>query len=253
MFKYALVKKPAKSIEKGITTADLGKPIYELACIQHEKYRDTLIKCGLELIVLEPSEKFPDSVFVEDTVVAAGDTLIVSNPGAISRRKEPEYIIKPLEGYFRHIERISGSARIEGGDVMLTENIFYVGITGRTNLEGAEQFAKAVSNAGFDCRFVKLNEFLHLKTGVSYVGDNRILVTGELVENSLFKDFEKIIIPENESYSANSIRVNEYIIIPEGFKTVKNKLEKFGYKTISVNTSEFRKIDGGLSCLSVRF
>ena len=136
---------------------------------------------------------------------------------------------------------------------MLTENIFYVGITGRTNLEGAEQFAKAVSNAGFDCRFVKLNEFLHLKTGVSYVGDNRILVTGELVENSLFKDFEKIIIPENESYSANSIRVNEYILIPEGFKTVKNKLEKFGYKTISVNTSEFRKIDGGLSCLSVRF
>jgi len=100
---------------------------------------------------------------------------------------------------------------------------------------------------------VPLNKMLHLKSGVSYLENNNLLVCGEFIENKVFESFNRIIVEKDESYAANSLWINEYVLVPEGFPKTREKIEKAGYKTITLDVSEFRKVDGGLSCLSLRF
>jgi len=256
MFKNVIVRRPGKSLTEGITSApELGKPNYELALKQHDNYIEALKTCGVQVTVLDALEEFPDSCFVEDTAVLTRECAIITNPGALSRKRESSYMVDTIKKFYSEdkIEYIKTPGTLEGGDVMMVGNHFYVGLSARTNKEGIKQFIEILNKHGLTGSEVPLKEVLHLKTGVNYIENNNMLVSGEFINKEEFKSYNKIIIPENEAYAANCIWVNDYVIVPEGYPTVEEAIKNAGYKVILVDTSEYKKLDGGLSCLSLRF
>ena len=256
MFHHVLVRRPCPAVCEGITSApELGRPDYEKALRQHDAYIEALRRCGVEVTVLDALPEFPDSCFVEDTAVLTPNCAIISKPGAPSRPKEPAYIVDAVKRFYpdSRIEYITAPGTMEGGDVMMVGNHFYIGLSARTNEEGCRQFLAALEKHGHTGSVVPLEKVLHLKTGLAYLEDNNLLVAGEFCDKEEFARFNKIEISPGESYSANCIWVNGTVLVPAGYPAAKAAIEKAGYPVIEVDTSEFRKIDGGLSCLSLRF
>jgi dimethylargininase len=252
MFTEAIVRAVPETIEAGITSADLGKPDYEKAREQHDRYVGALEKCGLEVTVLEADERHPDSVFIEDTAVVTDRCAIVAHPGAASRRGEVPEVEVVLSGLYENVERIASPGTLDGGDVLQVGNHFYVGLTRRTNREGAGQLAEILRGHGFGASFVGVHRFLHLKTGVAHLGGKDLLVAGELVARDEFDGFDEIIVTPEEEYCANCIRVNSHVLVPAGCEKTREEIARRGYDVIELEMSEFQKLDGGLSCLSLR-
>lgn len=253
MFKRIIVRKPCANMINGISNADLGKPDFQKAFLQHNNYIELMRSCNVEATIIEADEKYPDSTFVEDTAVLAEKIAVVTNPGAESRKGEEEEILLQLKKFYNNIELIKQPGTCEGGDVMRVRDHFYIGLSERTNPEGAEQLITILGKYGYTGSSVEMSEMLHLKTGLSYLENNNLLVAGEFIDHPEFKDFNKIIIPEEENYAANSIWVNGTVIVPAGYPRTEKLIKDAGYETKTIDISEFRKLDGGLSCLSLRF
>ena len=237
----------------GITSASLGKPDYELALKQHDSYIAALEKCGLNVKVLAADENFPDSTFIEDAALCTRARAVITNPGAPSRRGETAGMKEVLSGFYNIIEEIRSPGTLEAGDVMMAGDHYYIGLSARTNNEGADQLIAILNKYGMTGSKIPLKEMLHLKTGLSYLENNNLLIYGEFLREREFDKFNKIIVEEEESYSANSVWINGRVLVPAGFKGTAKKVERAGYEVIEVDVSEFRKLDGGLSCLSLRF
>ena len=255
-FKHTIVKRPARSMTQGITSApELGQPDYDLACKQHDAYIEALKLCGVDVLVLPADEAYPDSCFVEDPAVVTRCCAIIANPGAPSRNGEKVAIEEALRKFFPddQIEHIVAPGTLDGGDVMMVGDHFYAGRSERTNEEGIRQFIAILEKHGLTGSEVTLEKVLHLKTGVNYIENNKMLVSGEFVTKPEFNVYERIEIPEEEAYAANCIWVNGTVIVPEGYPAVLAAVQGAGYPTLTVDTSEYRKLDGGLSCLSLRF
>ena len=253
MFTKAIVRTPSKSIVKGISTADLGIPDYSKALEQHKNYIEALKSCGLEVVCLEADEEFPDSTFVEDVALLTRHCAVITNPGAESRKKEVALIKPVIKSYYSIVEAIDSPATLEAGDIMMVGDLFYIGLSERTNQLGAERLISILEKYQLTGSIVNFKEVLHLKTGVSYLENNNLLACGEFLSSPEFKDFNIIEVPQAEAYAANSVWINDYVLTPKGFHTTKRLIESAGYKTIEVDVSEFQKVDGGLSCLSLRF
>lgn len=252
-FTHVIVKKPSKSYVEGLTTSDLGKPDYEQALVQHDHYIKALKKCGVDVTILPADEAFPDSTFVEDTAVISERCAVITNPGAASRRDEIIAMENELSKRFDTLEHIHSPGTLEGGDVLQINDHFYIGISDRTNEEGAKQLKEILEKHDYVATIVSLEEFFHLKTGLSYLNNGDLVVAGEFIDHEVFKDFNKIVVEDDEIYAANCIHVNDYVIIPKGFDNTKKKITEAGYQVIELEMSEFQKQDGGLSCLSLRF
>ena len=253
MFKNAIVRKPSPEIIDGLTSASLGKPNYSKALDQHEKYVDALIGCGLEVKILEADSRFPDSVFVEDVALCTSGCAIVTNPGAPSRNGEKLEMEAVLQSFYKHIEAIEAPGTLDAGDVMMVGKHFYIGLSQRTNAPGADQLIGILKRYGMTGSAVPLYEMLHLKSGLSYLEQNNLLISGEFINHHAFADFQKIEVDPDEGYAANSLWINSTVLVPEGYPKTREKIEQAGYKTKVLDVSEFRKLDGGLSCLSLRF
>jgi dimethylargininase len=253
MFTNVIVKTPGESYLNGLTTSNLGKPVFDKLLEQHKDYVEALVKCGVKVTHLPASEEFPDSTFVEDTAVLTPDFAVITNPGADSRNGEIKEIEATLKGFYKKFLYIEAPGTLDGGDILQAENHFYIGISERTNEEGALQLKDIFEKEGYKATIIPLKEFFHLKTGIAYLGDNRMVVAGEFVDHPAFDSYDKIVISKEDEYSANCIRVNNYVIIPKGYEETKSKLNEAGYETIELDMSEVRKHDGGLSCLSLRF
>ena len=255
-FTHVIVRRPCRAMTEGITSGIYpGKPDYELALRQHDAYIEALKKCGVDVTVLPADENFPDSCFVEDPAVLTEKCAIITNPGTDSRNGEKVSIEEAVRAFYPDdkIEHITAPGTLEGGDVMMCGNHFFVGRSGRTNVEGIRQFTEILEKYGYTCSEVKLEEVLHLKTGVNYLENNNMLVSGEFTDKPEFASYNKVVIPEEEAYAANCIWMNDTVIVPEGYPAVLAAVKAMGYETITVDTSEYRKLDGGLSCLSLRF
>jgi dimethylargininase len=253
MFKQAIVRRPCPAIVDGLTSSDLGKPDYDLAMKQHLQYMKALMSCGLNITILDPDNDYPDSTFVEDTALLTPKCAIITNPGAPSRKGETKEIASLLSGHFEDIETINAPGTVDAGDIMMVGSHYFIGLSDRTNNEGANQVIAILEKYGMSGSQVPLSKVLHLKTGISYLENNTFLAAGEFIDHPDFKSFNILTVDEDEIYAANSIWVNERVIMPAGYPKTKKKLEHAGYKILPVNTSEFRKIDGGVSCLSLRF
>ncbi len=253
MYTKAIVWTPCKNMIEGLTTANLGIPNPENALKQHEAYIEALQECGLDVIVLPPDEDFPDSTFVEDTAVLTPQCAIICHPGAPSRRGEIVSMRPALERFFNIIEQIESPGTVDGGDVLKVGDHYYIGISGRTNLDGAKQLGSILKKYGMSSTMVPLKKVLHLKSGVAYLENNNLVVTGEFIHQPAFNDFHRIIVDDEESYAANCVWINGTVLIASGFPKIKKKVGLAGYRIIELDVSEFRKLDGGLSCLSLRF
>jgi dimethylargininase len=251
-FARAIVRAVPETLAAGIASVDLGTPDYDKARDQHDRYAEALEKCGLEVTALTADERYPDSVFVEDTALVTDRCAIVARPGAERRRGEVREVEEALYVLYENVERIAGPGTLDGGDVLHVGDHFYVGLTQRTNREGAEQLAEILRRYGFGASFVGLRRFLHLKTGVAYLGGDDLVVAGELVAKEEFGAFNRIVVPPEEEYGANCIRVNDRVLVAAGHETTAERIVERGYTVIELEMSEFRKVDGGLSCLSLR-
>lgn len=253
MFKHAIVRKPCPEMIHGLSEASLGLPDYKLALNQHAEYVEALKTCGLKVLVLEADPHYPDSTFVEDVALCTSDFAIITNPGAPSRNGEKVEMKSILSSFYKRIESIEAPGTLDAGDVMQTGRHFYIGISERTNHEGADQLLSFLEKYGRSGEKVPLSKMLHLKSGVSYLEKNNMLVSGEFIAHPSFKNFNTLKVDPREAYAANSLWINHWVLVPEGFPLTREIIERNGYKTRVVDVSEFQKLDGGLSCLSLRF
>jgi len=252
-FGNAIVRLPSASIINGLTSASLGEPDYFLALEQHKCYVEALRNAGLDVKVLTENDMYPDSTFIEDVALCAKGFAVITRPGAESRRGETDDIRQVLEEYYGTIEEIKYPGTLEAGDVMMTGNHFFIGISNRTNINGAEQLIRILQKYGMTGSTIRLDKLLHLKSGASYLENNNLLVCGELESCRDLERFNRIIVDPKESYAANSLWINETVLVPAGFPETGSKIRKAGYRTVTLDVSEFQKVDGGLSCLSLRF
>jgi dimethylargininase len=286
MFTRAIVRTPGPNFAEGLTTAELGQPEYQLALQQHEAYCAALEQCGLSLIRLEPDPDYPDSTFVEDVAVLAGalpdgratasSAAILTRPGAPSRAGEVESIRKPLAEFFPQVFEIEAPGTLDGGDICQAGAHFFVGVSERTNEAGASQLGEFLQQAGYASTLIDIRRsapaaaatgsipksvpgaiatgsLLHLKSGIAYLGDNRLAMIESLAGLNEFLGYDLVLVDQAESYAANCIKVNNHVLIANGYPNFAAKLRGLGYQTIALNVSEFQKMDGGLSCLSLRF
>ena len=255
-FERAIVRPPGTTFADGLTTAGLGPPDPQLALAQHEAYVRALETCGLSVTRLPADDRFPDSTFVEDTAVLARGLAVLCRPGAPSRAGEVDAIRPALLEHYSELEIIEAPGHVDGGDICDADGHFLIGISARTNPEGAAQLAARLERRGYTSATIDIrdrDDILHRKSGLSALGDNRLAVIEPLADHPALEQFEHILVPQAEAYAANCIRVNDRVLIPAGFPRLCTRLRDLGYAVVEVEMSEFRKMDGGLSCLSLRF
>jgi dimethylargininase len=252
----AIVRPPCPNFSAGLTSVDLGIPDHAGALRQHEAYCAALERCGLALTRLEPDERFPDSTFVEDTAVITPRCAILTRPGATSRLEEVSRIGATLAQFYPSQESIRAPGTVDGGDICEAGKHFFIGISQRTNEAGARQLAELLASQDFSSSFVDIRGIaglLHLKSGLTYLGDRRLVVIDALANREEFHGYDLVRLNCGDEYAANSVRVNDQILVAAGFPAFEKKLIDLGYQTIALEMSEFQKMDGGLSCLSLRF
>jgi dimethylargininase len=234
-----------------LTTSDLGPPDFERMLAQHREYVRILGSLGIEIIMLDADEHYPDACFVEDTAVVTPDVAVVTRPGAVPRRGE-EAAVEPRLAALRSVARIEAPGTVDGGDILVMGERVLIGLSERTNEEGAGQLSRILEVYGMQCTTLDAGEGLHLKSSINALGDYRLLVTPEFSELPELSTFERVVIPADENYAGNSLWVNDHVLVPAGFPATRDLIEKLGTKTVETDVSEFRKMDGGLTCLSIR-
>jgi len=252
-FTKAIVRQPGKSIISGLSESSQELPVYEKALEQHQSYVQTLQGCGLEVVVLDPLEQYPDSTFVEDVAVLTPACAIITAPGTQIRAEEIYAIKATLENLFPRIESIIAPGTLEGGDVMQIGSHYYIGLSARTNQEGARQLIAILEKYGMTGSTIPVHNFLHLKTGVTWVGDNILVVESGFSGAAELQKYTMIPVDKDERGAANCIRLGNNIMMPAGYPKTKQRLSATGAIIIEVDISEYAKIDGGLTCLSLRF
>ncbi|MGB8328428.1 MAG: arginine deiminase family protein [Steroidobacteraceae bacterium] len=256
-FRSAIVRIPGPAFAAGLTTsAAQGRPDLGKALEQHDDYCEALLACGVEVTALPPDERFPDSVFVEDTAVVAVRVAVLTRPGAPSRVGEVPEVAAALRQFRPELEQIEPPGTVDGGDVCQADDHFFIGLSRRTNEVGATQLATILARHGYAASMVDIRghqTLLHLKSGLAYLGDRRFAIASEVPRTAALADYEMVEVDAAETYAANCVRVNGIVLVAAGYPKLTARLVEFGLAVRHVEVSEFRKMDGGLSCLSLRF
>ncbi len=255
-FTRAIVRTPSANFASGITTSREGAPDVALALVQHAAYCAALRSLGLALTLLPADPEHPDSTFVEDTAIVTPHAAMLTRPGAASRAGEVLAMRGVLADCLPVRGEILAPGTVDGGDICETDQGVLIGITARTNEAGARQLAAMLSDLGHRSLLVDVRGIpglLHLKTGISYLGEGRLAIAAGLPPIPAFDRYECIPLRPEEAYAANCVRINRRVLIAAGYPHFAARLEQLGYDPMPLEMSEFRKMDGGLSCLSLRF
>jgi dimethylargininase len=256
MFRRAIVRPPAANFADGLTTVDLGTPDVAKALEEHEAYCRALADCGLALTRLPADPRHPDSTFVEDAAVLTPRGAILTRPGAVSREGEVAGIAGALAPFFPAPRRIEAPGTLDGGDVCEAGTHWFIGISQRTNAEGARQLARFLADDGLSSSLVDIrgvSGILHLKSGIAWLSGRRLVVIDSLAADPAFAGWEFVRVDPAEDYAANCVVVNDAVLFAKGFPRLERRLGELGYRPLVLDMSEFQKMDGGLSCLSLRF
>ncbi|MGD0631140.1 MAG: arginine deiminase family protein [Terracidiphilus sp.] len=256
MFTRAIVRIPGSNFDAGLTTAEFGAPLFDLVLQQHRRYCEALSECGLALTVLEADLRFPDSTFVEDAAILTARGAVLTRPGAVSRAGEVDAIRPAILSFFPSPPSIEAPGTVDGGDICEAGEHFFIGLSHRTNEEGARQLAAHLAGFGYTSSTIDvrpMTSILHLKSGIAYIGDKTLVVMEEMAENERFRGFELISVSADGRYAANCVRVNDRVLVAAGFPALTAELGARGFSPLALEMSEFQKMDGGLSCLSLRF
>ena len=219
---------------------------------QHRRYEELLAELGCELHHLPPEPELPDSVFVEDTAVVLDELAVISRPGAESRRAETASVAEALKPY-RKLSHIQAPGTLDGGDVLRIGKTLYVGLSNRSNLEGIEQLQRIVIAFGYSVNAVRLRDCLHLKSAVTQVAKDTLLINRQWVNSAVFGSMRLINVDESEPFAANAVRIGDTLIYAEAFPETLGRLKKQGLRIRTVDASELAKAEGGVTCCSLIF
>jgi dimethylargininase len=256
MLTHALLRLPGENLAAGLSQSGEGAPDVERALEQHQRYCEALSDAGFSLTVLPADPRFPDGCFVEDTALVTGRGAIIARPGAPERRGEVDIIASALRGLFPTLPRIQAPGTVDAGDVCEADGHFLIGLSGRTNETGARELAGHLVDLGYRADVVDIRgapDLLHLKSGVAYLGEGRMLASADFPRHASLAAYEIVEIPAAERYAANALRVNGRVLVAAGYPATRAAIETLGFEAIALEMSEFRKLDGGLSCLSLRW
>ncbi|HEX5634790.1 MAG TPA: arginine deiminase family protein [Gemmatimonadales bacterium] len=254
-FTAAIARTPAGSFAQGLTTAGLGAPDLERALRQHAAYCDALERLGVRVTVLPPDPAHPDSTFVEDTAVVTARGAMLSRPGAPSRAGEVVAMREALQPRVAALASIREPGTLDGGDICQAGVTFFIGLSHRTNEEGARQLAAWLEDAGYAATTIDIRgsaTLLHLKSGIAWLGGREMVVAEALAAHPALQAYRLIVVPADETYAANCVRVNDAVLMAAGFPALAERVAALGHRVVTLEMSEFRKMDGGLSCLSLR-
>lgn len=256
MFRHAIVRLPGANYADGLTRVDLGAPSFELTLAQHAAYCAALREAGLQLTVLPADLRYPDGTFVEDTAIVLPEAAILTRPGAPSRLGEAAAIEPALRAHFPALAAIEAPGCVDGGDICEAGRHVFIGLSERTNETGAAQLAAWLAGQGYGSSTVDvrgLQSILHLKSGIACLAGERLLLIRELAGHPAFEGYERTIVDDDEAYGANAVQVNDTVLLALGHPKLAATLRGLGYRLRALDMSEFAKLDGGLSCLSLRF
>ncbi len=253
-FTDAIVRAPADSAVAGLRAVDTGAPDLALMRRHHADYVAALREAGVRVTVLDPLEDHPDAQFVEDTALCLPEGAVVLRPGAPSRLGEAAAMAPELARFYAAPRRIDGPGHVEGGDILTTETEILVGRSARTDAEGIAELARIVGDWGYRLREIATPPgVLHFKTDCALLDAETILTTPRLAQGGALDGYRLIHTAEGEEACANVIRVNDLVLMPAGFPRTAETLDSAGYTLRAIGNSECAKLDGGMSCLSLRF
>ena len=253
-YTHAIVRRPPRSLGRGLTTQNLGMPDIDLAVEQHTAYVATLKKLGLDVTILDPEEDYPDSVFVEDVAILYGGVAIITRPGAPSRSGEVESMREVLRARMPIVELgDSESVELDGGDVLFCGKRVLVGLGLRTNEEGLRclRYRLREIDPELSVEGVPFSEVLHLKSGITAVKPD-VLVYNPICQVDAHFPFARVVpLPPEQGYAANVLPINDAILVIKGYPAVVGVAHEYYQRVIELDMSEFRKMDGSLTCLSL--
>jgi dimethylargininase len=252
MSPWAVVRAVPDSFAHALCAAPPDPPIdVDRARAQHEDYVAALAAAGVEVIHIAADETCPDCCFVEDTAVLVGDAALITRPGAVERRAEVDPVILALDGR-AEILRMTAPATLDGGDCLLLGRTFYVGASSRTNREGIARLAEVAAPRGFKVAPVEMPAgVLHLKSVCSPLGEDTVLVTERTIPPATFERARVLTVPASEGFAANAVATGAAALVAASAPAAQALVESAGFRAIPVDTSELRKADGALTCLSI--
>jgi dimethylargininase len=252
-FTHAVTRRPGQSVTGGLRAVDTGAPDLGRMLRDHDDYVAALRETGAEVIVLDPLEAFPDALFVEDTALCLPEGAVLMAPGAPSRLGEVAQMAPTLRALFADLRRIDPPARIEAGDILWTGREVLVGRSARTDAAGVAALRAALADWGHPVREVETPPgVLHFKTDCALIDPETVLATRRLAASGCFAGYRVLFVPEGEEAAANVIRFNDAVIVPAGFPRTEDLIAAAGLRVRAVGNAECARLDGGMSCLSLR-
>jgi len=251
-FKNAIIRQPNKSIQNGLSSLNLH-PQFEIIAEEHSNYIKAIKEAGLQIKLLESLEEYPDSIFVEDPALIYKTNVIILNPFDPSRNGEKNIIKNEIKHFFDNILFVE-EGYVEGGDILNINNHFIIGLSNRTNKLGANNLSKILQSLGATVEICKTpDDILHFKSECSIIDDDTILVSAKMAQLDYLKSHYHLIeLPIGEEGAANALRINDKLLLPDGFVKAEEMLSK-KYNIIKVKVDEIAKVDAGLSCMSLRW
>lgn len=252
-FNRALVRRPCAEVVNGLRTGNRADPSFDRIARMHAEYIEALGAAGLDVTVLPPLPAFPDSVFIEDPALVFDDVAILLKPGAAERAAEAAQLLPHLQQHFSRVLFLSEGA-VDGGDVLVTPDRILIGLSQRTNEQGAKALVEALATIGRTAVIVRPPPgALHLKTASSLIDEETVLATPALAASGIFEGFRVITVAEGEQRAANVLRLNQTILAPADCPATLDALARTNLAILPLDVSEIDKIDGGLTCLSLRW
>lgn len=253
-FSRAVTRRPAPTIGGGLRAQDIGNPDFEGMSSAHQAYVAALKSTGAEVVELDPLDAFPDAQFVEDTALCLPQGAVLMRPGAPSRLGEVAEMAPTLRACYDDVREIEGPGHIEGGDILVTGREILVGRSDRTDAEGVAELSKIAAEWGHRLREVFTPEgVLHFKTDCSLMDAETILSTRRLDASGCFEGYRVLHVADGEEAAANAIRFNNLVLMAAGFPRTAEMLVREGFEVVEIDNTDCAKLDGGMSCLSLRF
>ena len=249
--RVALTHQPSSRFDQcQLTYVDPAPIAVDRARAQHAAYCDLLRRHGLEVRMLDANDAFPDSVFVEDTAIVLDELALLTALGTPTRRGEQIAVAAALADY-RPVTPIPFPATIEGGDVLRVGRTLFVGHSSRTNAAGIQALTDFAGPLGYRVVPVAVTGCLHLKTGVTALDDETVLLNPAWIDSTPFARFRQMPVPEREPFAANVLRLDHALVAHAGFVATIDLLERAGYTIDTLDISEFLKAEAGLTCMSL--
>ena len=248
----ALVRPPGATYPRALTGRRPPPDVdLALAAAQHAEYVSELRRCGIDVTVLPPEDSHPDAVFVQDRILVVDGRAIVCPSAVASRRGEETGLLAAIDSSLS-VERLPASASLDGGDVLVTDDALFVGLSDRSNRSAVDALAALLRPRRVEG--VPLpSGLLHLLSGCTYLGGGLLLVLDSLASQPFAREFQALPVAAGEAGAANALALGDDVIVPSRYPVTAGVIAERGFRVHPVDVSEFEKRDGGVTCLSLLF